>query len=201
MKAFIHRLNTPENGHVLVPLCGKSLDMLWLLHQGLRVTGIEINRQAIRDFFSENEMQAEVCENGQAEIYSAGSLKIICGDFFDAASFGLEPVDAVYDRASLIALPQNMREDYVRVLMNLLPAGRHSLLITLDYPQQEMSGPPFSVCPAEVDRLFSPYGRVEKIYSEDCLAREPRFRKKGLSRLQEHVYMLQRTTEDTHEPR
>jgi len=193
MKAFLHRLEVPENGHILVPLCGKSRDMLWLLNQGLRVTGVEINRQAVVDFFSESGLQATVSRCGDAECFSHGNLQIVRGDFFSAPSLGLEQADAVYDRASLVALPEGMREDYVQVLMHLLPRGRRSLLITLDYAQPEMSGPPFSVAPREVEQLFERHCSIEEIHSEDCLAREPRFRKKGLSRLQERVYMLQRT--------
>lgn len=193
MQAFTHRLGLEPGGHVLVPLCGKSRDMLWLLEQGYHVTGIEISRRAVADFFHENGIQARLSRQDGVEVFSHGRLQIVVGDFFDIDSFGLPQADAVYDRASLIALPKSMRRTYVRVLMGHVAAGRRVLLITLDYPQQEMNGPPFAVSRAEVEALFQPFCRVEDIHSEDCLAREPRFRKKGLSRLTEHVYMLHRS--------
>jgi thiopurine S-methyltransferase len=39
MQAFINHLKLQPGDHILVPLCGKSLDMLWLLNQGYHVTG------------------------------------------------------------------------------------------------------------------------------------------------------------------
>lgn len=84
-----------------------------------------------------------------------------------------------------------MRPDYVQILLTLVPPGRRILLITLDYPQAEMSGPPFSVSADEVWALFGSQCTIAPLHNEDCLENEPRFRKKGLSRLHEHVYMLQ----------
>ncbi len=95
-------------------------------------------------------------------------------------------------RASLVALPRGMRGDYARVLLRRLPEHAPMLLITLDYPQREMRGPPFSVPPNEVERLFAPRFELSPIHAEDCLAAEPRFRAKGLSRMEEQLYLLRR---------
>ena len=101
-------------------------------------------------------------------------------------------IDAVYDRASLIAMPADMRPAYADRLTSLIPAGTRSLLVTLDYPQEEMDGPPFSVTPDEVRQLFSSRYSIEPLHSEDCLVNEPHFKDKGLTRLDEHVFMLQK---------
>ena len=85
-----------------------------------------------------------------------------------------------------------MRPAYVDRLTRLIPVGTRSLLVTLDYPQQEMSGPPFSVTPGEVEQLFGPRYSIEHIHSEDCLKDEPHFRNKGLTRLDEHIFVLQK---------
>jgi len=190
MTAFLHRLGLPPGGHVLVPLCGKSLDLLWLHRQGYAVTGIEISRKAIEAFFGENDLSFERGEIGRVPCYRNERLALWCTDFFAFDWSRIEPIDGVYDRASLVALPRGMRREYARVLLRQLPPRTPVLLITLDYPQGEMRGPPFAVSRAEVERLYGDHWRIEEIHVEDCLAEEPRMRKKGLSRLHERVYLL-----------
>ena len=192
MRAFMDRLGIKQGGHILVPLCGKSLDMIWLLEHGYQVTGIEISGVAVDDFFKENNIACRITELPGAKLYISERLSIYCADFFSVELTKSPRIDAVYDRASLIALPQDMRPDYVKRLTNLLAEGTRSLLLTLDYPQQQMSGPPFSVTPDEVDRLFSEKYEIEHLHSEDCLANQPRFREKGLTSLVEHVFLLQK---------
>ena len=191
MQSFIDRLELRPGAHILVPLCGKSLDMIWLAERGYLVTGIEISELAVQAFFTENSLDYEVFREGDAEVYRSGGLDILCQDIFKLQIDALSPIDAVYDRASLIALPPDMRPTYAEHLSGLIGKGVRSLLVTLDYPQHEMHGPPFSVTAGEVNALFKNY-RIEQLHSEDCLANEPRFRKKGLTRLDEHVFILQK---------
>jgi thiopurine S-methyltransferase len=193
MQTFIDRLEIRPGAQILVPLCGKSLDMLWLAEQGYRVTGIEISEKAVKDFFVENRLGYEPDRKPGLISYRGEYISILCTDFFTVEKTDLPPTDAVYDRASLIALPPEMRPAYAEHLTRLIDAGKRSLLVTLDYPQEEMSGPPFSVTLDEVRRLFGAQYDIERLHSEDCLAREPRFRKKGLTRLDEHVCVLQKT--------
>jgi thiopurine S-methyltransferase len=192
MQAFVDRLNIGPGAHILVPLCGKSLDMLWLARQGYRVTGIEISERAARDFFTENRLTYELDRNPDVIAYRGEQVSILCMDFFKLENRHLPRIDAVYDRASLIALPPEIRPAYAEYLAGLLDPGIRSLLVTLDYLQEEMRGPPFSVTLDEIQRLFGVQFAIEHLHSEDCLAREPRFRKKGLTRLEEHVCLLQR---------
>jgi thiopurine S-methyltransferase len=190
MTAFMHRLALTPGAHVLVPLCGKSLDLEWLLREGYQVTGIEISPRAIEAFFAENALPCERDETRGVPRYRHGRLSIWCTDFFEFDFSAIDPVDAVYDRASLVALPRSMRENYASVMLERLPEHAPMLLITLDYPQAEMRGPPFAVTREEVERLYGGHWRIEEIHDEDCLADEPRMRKKGLSRLHERVYLL-----------
>jgi len=192
MQEFVDRLGVQTQARVLVPLCGKSLDMLWLADHGYRVTGIEISELAVRDFFAENGLDHEIIGRSGMLIYRGENIEIWCVDFFTVDRTDLPLVDAVYDRASLIALPPDMRLDYAGHLTSLISSGIRSLLVTLDYPQEEMRGPPFSVTAVEVEQLFSSQYRINHLHSEDCLANEPRFRKKGLTRLDEHVFILQK---------
>ena len=192
MQEFIDRLGVQVGAHVLVPLCGKSLDMLWLADHGFQVTGIEISELAARDFFAESGLAHEIIDRSGVPVYRGENIEIYCADFFTIDKTDLPLVDAVYDRASLIALPPDMRLDYAGHLTSLISGGIRSLLVTLDYPQDEMRGPPFSVTPAEVEQLFNSQYRINHLHSEDCLVNEPRFRKKGLTRLDEHVFILQK---------
>ncbi len=185
-------LGVPSSAEVFVPLCGKSRDMLWLAGQGHAVRGVEISRLAVEAFFAENDLQAQRQPLGPFERWQCGEIAILLGDFFDLQAEHLARTAAVYDRASLIALPPEMRTRYSRHLVDVLPATATVLLITMAYPQQEMNGPPFSVHEDEVHRLYDPYYNVRCIAKHDILAQAPRFQEKGLSALQENVYRLDR---------
>jgi thiopurine S-methyltransferase len=192
MQAFVDRLGIRSGAQILVPLCGKSLDMLWLAEQGYRIFGVEISERAVKDFFTGNRLDYELERKPGVIEYRGEQIRILCTDFFTLEKTDLPRIDAVYDRASLVALPAEMRSSYAEHLSRLIESGTRSLLITLDYVQDEMRGPPFSVTSGEVRRLFGAHYGIEHLHSEDCLAREPRFRKKGLTRLEEHVFLLQK---------
>jgi len=192
MQAFTDRLGLNPGEHIFVPLCGKSLDLLWLLQRGYRVSGAEISPQAVREFFSWNHIEPRITPIPGGELFEAEGVAIYRADFFATTFPGMPRIDAVYDRASLVALPPHMRKTYAAQMLGLIEPGVRTLLVTLDYPQHEMQGPPFAVTLDEVDTLYAAKCRVEKLHSEDCLEREPRFRKKGLTRLTEHVLLLER---------
>jgi thiopurine S-methyltransferase len=175
---------------VFVPLCGKSLDMLWLTQQGLRVLGVEISPIAVRAFFEENGLAYRERRQGALTLLEGGSVRLLCGDFFDLPRTEVLDVAAVYDRASLIALPPERRRAYVDHLMHLLPERPRVLLITLEYPPEQMNGPPFSVSEAEVRGLFADAYHIRLLGAQDVLSAEPRFRERGLSWLEERAYLL-----------
>lgn len=175
---------------VFVPLCGKSRDMLWLRAQGHPVLGVEISPIAVNDFFRENGLAPQRRHEGAFERCTADGLEILCGDFFALTSAQLAAVAGVYDRASLIALPADMRARYAHHLQHILPAAAEILLITVEYPQAQMDGPPFSVHQAEVEQLYRERYAVTVLYTKDVLAENARFRERGLSALVEKVYRL-----------
>ncbi len=194
LQAFWPHLGVPSGSTVFVPLCGKSLDMRWLRARGHSVLGVEISPIAVQAFFRENDLIPDCRQDVHYSVWSADGMEILCGDFFDLGPDRLDQVQAVYDRASLIALPPDMRRRYADHLTTLLAPATPVLLITMEYPQQQMQGPPFAVEAAEVDTLFGPAFEVEALHSEDILAREPRFAERGLTRLHEKVYLLRRRT-------
>ena len=185
-------LQAALGGCVFVPLCGKSRDMLWLAGQGQRVLGVEISPIAAVAFFAENNLAYTAVADARFERRQAGEITLLQGDFFDLTGADLEGVTAVYDRASLIALPPPMRKRYAEHMAALLSPGVPVLLITLDYPPHEMDGPPFAVSAAEVETLFAPHFHLEPLGGQDILAENPRFQARGLTRLQEQVYRLVR---------
>ena len=142
-------LNLKSGSRVFVPLCGKSLDLLWLADQGYEVVGIELSPLAVKAFFSENGLEAKLTHIDGLEYWQSDNISLFCGDFFSLTTEILGTIDAVYDRASLIALPPAMRKDYAAKLTELAQTAP-KLLVTLEYDQSKMDGPPFSVSQEEV---------------------------------------------------
>ena len=190
LQAFWPALTLTPGGRVLVPLCGKSLDMLWLAGEGHRVLGVEISPIAVRDFFGDNELEAQRGEHGAFEIWRHGGVELWLGDFFDLAPDDVSDVTAVYDRASLIALPPPQRVRYAEHMMRLAPRGASILLVTLEYDPVEMSGPPFPVTEPEVAALYGRVYDIQCLHRYDALAESAHFRSQGLTWLREKIYRL-----------
>ena len=193
LQQYWPELEVPRGAQVLVPLCGKSLDLAWLAGQGLRVLGVELVEQAVEDFFREQNLQPDIRQHGVFRIYQAGNVELWCGDIFALTADDLQGCTALYDRAALIALPPPMREAYARQLTQLLPSGCRGLLVNLDYEQSQMDGPPFSVPDAEVQRLLAEWD-PQLLHLENGLKAEEnwKFIQRGLQRLDEGVYRLRR---------
>ena len=190
LRQYWQELHLAAGSEVFVPLCGKSRDMLWLREQGCAVLGVETSAVAVQAFFKENGYIPNYASSEKFDRYNADDIRILCGDFFDLSKHDLAKTSAMYDRASLIALPPEMRERYTRHLLNILPPAAQILLITLDYPQQEMAGPPFAVSANEVEALYHEQFTIHQLSQMDVLAQEPRFQARGLSRLQESIFLL-----------
>ena len=187
---FWPELHLAGGSRVFVPLCGKSVDMRWLREQGHPVLGVELSSIAAQAFFQENGYVANSGRSGKFERYEANDIGILCGDFFDLSRDDLASISAVYDRASMVALPPEMRERYVSHMVSILPPATQILLIAFDYPQAEMPGPPFAVSQSEVEVLYQKHAEIRLLAQMDVLAQNPRFRQRGLSRMQESVYLL-----------
>lgn len=181
----------PE-GKVFVPLCGKSLDMLWLRERGHAVLGVELSEIAAREFFADNALPMDITPQPPFVRYGHAGLDILQGDFFSLTPAHLDGCRLFYDRAALIALPPSMRERYAAHFSTLLPAGAEGLLVTLEYDQSRMDGPPFSVDTAEVHQLFESGFVVQALCSTDVTADNARFRDRGVPVLHEKAYRLRR---------
>ncbi len=186
------RLQLPAAARVFVPLCGKSLDLLWLAERGHPVVGVELSALAVEAFFAENGLRPERTQVGPFIQWHCGAIRLLQGDLFDLDPALLGPVEALYDRASLVALPPAMRRAYARHMAGLVPTGAHGLLVTMVYPAEQMTGPPFSVTEEEVLQLYGQDWDVDCCCEVDILAEHPGFREAGLTRLEERVYRLRR---------
>lgn len=188
LSAYWHHANPKREDKVLVPLCGKSEDLVWLATKHDSVEGGELSQIAVRSFFAEHFYTPTVTPiSGMHELYQFDELSIYTGDFFTAP---VSQADIVYDRAALVALPQDMREEYVARLKQLLNPGGRILLVTLNYPQEEMAGPPFSVPLEEIQQLFAGY-KVTCLNVDQADEHHPKIAKKGLSRFSEEVYLIE----------
>lgn len=175
---------TATGKRVLVPLCGKTRDLIWLEQQGNEVVGIELSELAVKAFFEENEM-AYSCAEGTLTAYVAKSrsITIYCGDFFE---FTEGPFDAYYDRGALIALPADMRRVYAEHTRTLLHTDAAQLIISLEYDESIAAGPPFSVCAEEILGYWPSLQRVDAY--DDIENGPPKFRKAGLDAMIEVVW-------------
>lgn len=187
---YFGALKNTSKASVFVPLCGKSKDLIWLAEHVDQVIGIELSKKAVEDFFEENKLTPSVSQHERFIEYRYANITLLCGDLFQLTSSDLTGCHLVYDRASLIAFPADMRPRYAQKLNEILPNKAQRLLITVDYPQHEMNGPPFSVPPEEVRQHFSPQYDIQCFQSEDILDVSKRFKDKGISRMLEHVFLL-----------
>jgi len=192
LREYAHELKLAPGELVFVPLCGKSHDLEWLQQQGYRVLGVELSAIAANDFFVEHGKEASVTRRGSFQSYRNGDIEILCGDYFDLDADMFTDVRAVFDRAALIAMPPEMRPAYVEKIAGLVSPGTRILLVTMEYPDNQMQGPPFSVPEQNVRDLYGAEFRISVLRENDILAREPRFRERGLTSMVEKIYLLQK---------
>ena len=186
-------LQLAASSQILVPLCGKTRDMLWLRDQGHSVLGVELSALAVQAFFEENRLipnHSGYLSDKRFDCYAVNNITILLGDFFDLNKQDLGKTSAVYDRASLVALPPETRRRYASQLCNMLPPGSKILLVGFDYPQSEMHGPPYAVSPDEITTLYQNHAEIDLLAQIDVLEENPRFQQRGLTRLVESVYLL-----------
>lgn len=183
-------LGVPKPGRVLVPLAGKSLDVAWLAEQGHEVLAVELSPIAVQQFFDEHKLTPAIERTPEGTLHRAGNIQYLCGDVFGLQAQTLASIQGCYDRAALIALTPELRKRYVAQVYRRLPEGCRGLLLTLDYPQQEMQGPPFAVPRSEVRQHFDDRWQVEPLETRDVLAKEPQFAARGITRMSTDVYRL-----------
>lgn len=184
-------LDLPKGARVLVPLCGKSLDMVWLANQGCKVVGAELSEVAIEAFYADNKLTPQVKTMDGFTVRNAKSFELWCGDFFALKRADIN-CTAAYDRAALVAMPPELQPRYAAKMAELMPAEGQVLLVGLDYNPSEMNGPPFSIPQARVHELFGKDFDVTVLDARNGLTKSEHLAKRGITRLEEATYLLRR---------
>ena len=195
---FWPQLELEAGGVAFVPLCGKSLDMHWLRAQGHRVYGVELAQTAVEAFWAEAGLQADYVEDfGGIACYNLGDadspdMRIYCGDFFELSAPHLYGTVGTFDRGALVALPPEMRAMYADHIQRIIPERSEILLLTLEYDQDKVSGPPHSVEAAEVEALYGERCAIECLHREETGFVPPHFREHGIDHAAEAVYRIRK---------
>lgn len=184
LHAHFSELSLPAGSRVFVPLCGKTRDVAWLLSQGYRVAGVELSELAVQQLFAEMGLAPVVAMVGGMKHYSAAGVDIFVGDIFQLTGKMLGPVDAVFDRAALVALPEDMRVRYAGHVSDVTCQARQ-LLVTFEYDQSQMAGPPFSISDEEIWRHYENSYRISALASVDVAGKL-----KGKCVANENVWLL-----------
>ncbi|MGR7996334.1 thiopurine S-methyltransferase [Xanthobacter sp. ZOL 2024] len=180
------RLTLAPGARVFVPLCGKTRDIAWLLARGFQVVGAELSPIAVEQLFDELGVPPVVTASGPLTRYSGPAIDIYQGDIFDLDQATLGPVDAVYDRAALVALPEAMRRRYAGHLAEITGSAPQ-LLLCFTYDQSLVPGPPFSVSPEETHTLYADSYKVSLLASTPLAGGL-----KGKYDALEHAWLLRR---------
>lgn len=190
LSQYFEKMLVPEDKHVFVPLCGKTLDMSYLA-RFMKVTGNELSAIACQDFFVENNLAFQQQTLGEYEHYTCQQLTLLQGDYFKLSADLIDNVDWIYDRAALIALPKAMQQQYVEHLKSFFSSKTRMFLVTVEFPQAQLSGPPFAVTETDVNSLFSDFN-VEYIATDEIKDKQFAQRQFEVDYLLEKLYIITR---------
>lgn len=162
---------------IFVPLCGKSLDILWLARQGHEVVGVELSPIAIEAFFEENELKPRVIRKKKFSVWRDGRIRLLCGDFFKLAPRDLGAIDVVYDRAALTALPERVRKQYAAHMRDIVPLNCRVFLLTIEDGFQKVAASLLSAKDGDIDEeikaLYGPFFVIKVVHTEEALEPDP----------------------------
>lgn len=181
----------PAPQRVLVPLSGKTKDLRFLAEKGHHPIGVELVEDAVRAYYSEEQIVPTRAEANSYVRYDGGGVTTYAADFFALDWAAVGPIDAIFDRAAMVALPLALRARYVEQLLSLLRPGGRSLIVTFDHDMPS-EGPPFPISVADLSKTYQPHGQVQLLETVDALDDNPRFRERGATRLSESLVLFTR---------
>lgn len=185
----IDQLQLQPGQCILVPLCGKSQDMLWLANQGYHVVGIELSSLACNDFFKELNVEPDITHHTLFQKFHYRNIDIYCADIFKLAKDHLPTIHAIYDCKALIALPPDMRKQYVDHLIKCLGQQAPILLQTIE-STHPVQGPPFSVSGADVRHLYGDTLSIRLLARTPCITIPEHLSKRGYLDLVDCTYLI-----------
>jgi thiopurine S-methyltransferase len=190
LSRFWPSLDLALGSRVFVPLCGKSLDMIWLAQQGHEVMGVELSPVAVADFFRENDMNPVQRQVGHCTLWSCGKLSVLCGDYFALTRADIGTFDTVYDRAALTALPEDIRSLYVAQLLRLLPESATVFLLTIEDAADGATMQQAEGVDEEIEALYAPMFDIDLAYVESVFEADPELPEQAPIRAEYKVYKL-----------
>ena len=189
---YLNSLSLEKGDTVFVPLCGKSIDMLWLNDLGYKVIGVELSELAVEQLFAENQINFTKIFEEKFVHYEYQNIRIYQGDFFNLNHDMLENTKAVYDRAAFIALPDDIAKRYTKKMYELFNENVKTLLITLEFEKKRgPTGPPFSTTIEKVNQFYKDYFNIRLLEEIDIINEEPKFQEQGCDFLLERCYLLE----------
>lgn len=186
---YINELNLKPGDYIFVPLCGKTKDILWLAEKGFHVIGVELSLIACNDFFTELNTKPHITKQSNFTKYQYNNIELLCGDLFNLTSFDLPNIHAVYDCKALIALPSDLRKNYVDHIVACVGTKIRILLFTRETNCQ-VKPPPFPVNQAEINLLYGSYFDVQLLKHTTMTDIPERLIKKGYLEMTESVYLI-----------
>ncbi len=192
LQQFLPLYNLQTKAAIFMPLCGKAIDILWLAQQGYQVIGVELSEVAIQSFFAESGIDFVKVQLDKLVVYEAENITLYQGDYMDLEPEYLVDCKLVYDRASIVAIESFNRKAYQRKMLEIIPAGTPMLLVTLEYDQRIMQGPPFSVPVIEINDLYQPEYQLDILQTSEQIEERPKWREIGLQSLLETALRLTR---------
>jgi thiopurine S-methyltransferase len=185
-------LQISQESAVLVPMCGKSMDLMWLAERVRKVVGVEVSEVAVQDFFLDYNLSPVESSFAGFSIFKARNIELWCGDFFKLPVHKFQHPDLIYDKGAAVALPKKMRKNYSDIITSLASSTTELLIQHFEYPETEMNGPPFSVSPSEIEQLFGDVFSIKQLDKKSLnINRFEKFLNRGLkSYLIEYLTLL-----------
>ena len=190
LSKFWSSLELAHGSRVFVPLCGKSLDMIWLAQQGHEVIGVELSPVAVEDFFRENGLKPVIRQMGQFTSWSDGKFNILCGDYFALTKADIGKIDTVYDRSALTALPEKIRSLYVAQLRRLVPNTAGIFLLTIEDAAENATIKQANGVDEEIKTLYAEGFEIDLAYVESVFEHDPDLQDRSSKRAEYKVYRL-----------
>ncbi|MBK22593.1 MAG: hypothetical protein CME70_01195 [Halobacteriovorax sp.] len=173
---------------VLVPLCGKSLDLIYLKDQGFNVVGIEFSKKACEEFFNENNIEYQIITEDGFEIFESDKIHLYCGDYFKFVP--REKLNFAYDRAAIVALDPNNRKAYADQYAKNINAGGKLLMLTFEYDQSKCQGPPWSTEEYFIYEYFEKEFDIDILENSQIKVGNPRMQEAGVSTALQKTFLL-----------
>ncbi len=187
---FWPHLDHAKGSRVFVPLCGKSLDMIWLAKQGYEVIGVELSPIAVKAFFKENRLQPMKRRMGKFTLWEHAGIHILCGDYFSLNRADLGKIDTVYDRAALTALPEDIRRRYVAQLRLIVPETANVFLLTIEDAEDHETLEQALGVDEEIQTLYAADFDINLAHVESVVERDPASSDPSPKRTEYKVYRL-----------